>query len=99
MHVKQGGYGLILVGNLLVDLMPHATSPGDYLATQGVADAIGAILFVFSAMLWVFGIWFLVPAILRLVQARRIPFGVPWWGLIFPLVRTMHGRSFSHCPF
>ncbi|KAG8990810.1 Plasma membrane sulfite pump involved in sulfite metabolism [Tulasnella sp. JGI-2019a] len=80
----QGGYGLILVGNLLVDLLPHATSQSDYLATPGISDALSAVLFLFSVTLWVFGIWFLIPAVLLLMRSRGIPFGVHWWGLIFP---------------
>ncbi|KAG8906704.1 Plasma membrane sulfite pump involved in sulfite metabolism [Tulasnella sp. 403] len=80
----QGGYGFLLVGDLLVKLLPHTTSPANYLASEGVATALNAICFASAVTLWVFGLWFLIPAAIVLGMSKNLKFGVPWWGLIFP---------------
>ncbi|KAG9027727.1 hypothetical protein FRB95_007424 [Tulasnella sp. JGI-2019a] len=80
----QSGYCLLLAGNILVDLLPSATSQDDYLASPGVAESLGVFMFSFSVITWIFGIWFLVPAVIRLIASRNIPFGLSSWSLIFP---------------
>ncbi|KAG8946935.1 Plasma membrane sulfite pump involved in sulfite metabolism [Tulasnella sp. 424] len=80
----QGGYGLLLVGDLYRKLLPQSTSPDSILAVPGFGAALQAITFVFAFMLWVIGIWFLVPATIVLSTSGRPPFGLPYWGLIFP---------------
>ncbi|KIO30670.1 hypothetical protein M407DRAFT_20203 [Tulasnella calospora MUT 4182] len=80
----QGGYGLLLVGDLFRKLLPQSTSPDSILAEPGFGMALQAITFVFAFMLWVIGIWFLVPATVALSTSRGPPFGLPYWGLIFP---------------
>ncbi|KAG9002512.1 Plasma membrane sulfite pump involved in sulfite metabolism, partial [Tulasnella sp. 427] len=80
----QGGYGLLLVGDLFRKLLPQSTSPDSILAEPGFGVALQAITFVFAFMLWVIGIWFLIPATIALSTFRGPPFGLPYWGLIFP---------------
>lgn len=84
----QGGYGLLLVGDLYRRLLPQSTSPDSILAEPGFGIALQAINFVFAFMLWVIGIWFLIPATVALSTSRGPPFGLPYWGLIFPSVST-----------
>lgn len=83
----------------MTKLLPHATSQNDYLAAQGVADTLAVLLFAFSVIVWVFGIWFLVPAAARLIiSSQDIPFGLAWWALIFPTVRrALHSSSSDSC--
>jgi len=80
----QGGYGMMLVGNLFVTLLPQSSPYIAYLPTEGVAVALGSTLFLLSVVLWVFGMWFLIPASIALASSRKVTFGLPWWGLIFP---------------
>ncbi|KAG8957079.1 Plasma membrane sulfite pump involved in sulfite metabolism, partial [Tulasnella sp. 408] len=80
----QGGYGLLLVGDLYRKLLPQSTSADSILAEPGFGIALQAITFVFAFMLWVIGIWFLIPATVALSTSRGPPFGLPYWGLIFP---------------
>lgn len=82
----QGGYGLLLVGDLLKKLLPQSTSPDSILAEPGIGMVLQAITFVIAFMLWVIGIWFLIPATIALSTSGRPPFGLPYWGLIFPSV-------------
>lgn len=77
----------MLAGDLLVRLLPHSTGSGDYLATKGVVVALEALCFACSVALWMFGVWFLGTAVIVVFRAgRSLPFGVFWWGLIFPTV-------------
>jgi len=81
----QSGWGLLYVSDLLPRLLPYATSSNDYLATSGVATVLSAGCLATAVVLWFFGIWFLVPAATQLAYSKHIPFGIPWWGLIFPM--------------
>ncbi|KAG8975472.1 Plasma membrane sulfite pump involved in sulfite metabolism [Tulasnella sp. 425] len=80
----QGGYGLLLIGDLFKKLLPQSTSPDSILGEPGIGMVLQAITFVFAFMLWVIGIWFLIPATVALSTSGRPPFGLPYWGLIFP---------------
>ncbi|KAG8906706.1 Plasma membrane sulfite pump involved in sulfite metabolism [Tulasnella sp. 403] len=90
----QTGYGFLLVGDLLVKLLPQNTSPANYLAGDGVATALKAVCFAASCTLWMFGLWFLIPATIALATSRNVKFGIPWWGLVFPTLGNMLHSGF-----
>jgi tellurite resistance protein TehA-like permease len=52
------------------------------------AAAVSAVSTIGAAMLWGFGLWWLVAAILLLagyLRAGRLPYSVGWWAFTFPL--------------
>lgn len=42
-----------------------------------------------AVVAWIFGLWFLIPALLTMRKARTIPFDATWWSIIFPTVSSL----------
>ena len=97
----QGGYALLLMGQAWKRVFPTPETSKSVLATPGFAVALQAICFAAAVALWVLGIWFIIPSLLVLRRAGRIPFAMPWWGMVFPTVSMTFRRirRVSHTMF
>jgi C4-dicarboxylate transporter/malic acid transport protein len=79
--IGTGALGLLLLG---------ADGPQVFAAAgiAGVGEAARAIGIIGGIMMWGYGAWWLLLAVLTTVRYLRrdgIPFNIGWWGFIFPL--------------
>jgi len=84
----QGGYAALLLGNSLKQHLPITSHTPSILSSPLSGPVFELISFAVAFGLWSFGIWWLLGSALALADAAAhftIPFGMPWWGLIFPL--------------
>ena len=78
--IGTGALGLMLLGTDAAKVFPAAGVKG----VGEVAFGIGAIG---GAMLWGYGVWWLLMALLTTTRYRRdgMPFNLGWWGFTFPI--------------
>jgi C4-dicarboxylate transporter/malic acid transport protein len=78
--IGTGALGLLLLGQDAPHVFAAAGMPG----TGEIAAGIGIIG---GAMLWGYGVWWLLLAVLTTRRYLRagMPFNLGWWGLTFPL--------------
>ena len=96
--IGTGALGLMLLGSDALRIFPAAG-----LASIGeVAFGIGAIG---GSILWGYGIWWLLTAILTTAYYLRdgLPFNLGWWGFTFPIgvyaVATLNLARLTHIGF
>jgi len=82
----QGGYSLLVNGQNLSDLLPlHIQS--DFPQSPLAGQMIFAACFSGAYVLWSMGICWIIIAVCSIGHVRRtqdLPFGMAYWGLIFP---------------
>ena len=78
--IGTGALGLMLLGTDAAKVFPAAGVKG----IGEVAFGIGAIG---GAMLWGYGVWWLLMALLTTMRYLRngMPFNIGWWGFTFPI--------------
>ncbi|KDQ07098.1 hypothetical protein BOTBODRAFT_60204 [Botryobasidium botryosum FD-172 SS1] len=84
----QGGYAALLLGDNLSRLLPITGYTSLILSSPMSGTMFQLVLFSVAFGLWSFGIWWLLGSAIALADAAAhftIPFGMPWWGLIFPM--------------
>ena len=96
--IGTGALGLMLLGSDATKVFPAAGLPG----IGDVAFGIGAIG---GSMLWGYGIWWLIMALLMTASYLRneLPFNLGWWGFTFPIgvysVATLSLARLTHIGF
>ncbi len=78
--IGTGALGLMLLGSDAAKVFPAAGLPG----IGEVAFGIGA---VGGSMLWGYGVWWLLMALLTTSRYLKegMPFNIGWWGFTFPI--------------
>ena len=78
--IGTGALGLLLLG---------ADAPHTFAAAgiAGVGDVAAGIGLIGGAILWGYGVWWFLLAVLTTVRYLRegLPFNIGWWGFTFPL--------------
>ncbi len=90
--IGTGALGLLLLGGDAPRTFAAAGLP----AVGGVAFGIGVIG---GTMLWGYGVWWLMLAVLKMARYVRLgmPFNLGWWGFTFPLgVYTLATLALAH---
>ncbi|KIJ39447.1 hypothetical protein M422DRAFT_230652 [Sphaerobolus stellatus SS14] len=82
----QAGYALLIAGRNLKVTLPYGT--GDFMGEADVGKILNVICFFIAFALWCFEVWWLLSAIIAIVdlfsRRLRIPFKLTSWGLVFP---------------
>ena len=86
----QSGYAILLIGQFFRGILPLEESSSVVLSSSIAGEAINIFCTCVSFVLWSFATMWLVFALLAIQHVLRmnskIPFKVPFWGLIFPNV-------------
>jgi tellurite resistance protein TehA-like permease len=76
----QGGYGIIQLGKMAMKIFP---------VTETLHSNAGAILYVLGfgvgIVMWGFGLVWLFFALSSILNRKRFPFNMGWWGFTFPV--------------
>ncbi|GLB37103.1 putative voltage-dependent anion channel [Lyophyllum shimeji] len=83
----QSGYAFLLIGQNFKSLLPLDHGVSDFLKSREAGQIIHTVCICMAFMLWslaVMSIIFALMGIFETVRHRRIPFGLPFWGLVFP---------------
>ncbi|TCL71160.1 TDT family transporter [Rhizobium sp. BK251] len=96
--IGTGALGLIVLGH-------DATATLQANGLGAVAEAFGGASLLGGVMLWGYGLWWLVTAVMVTLHYMRegMPFNLGWWGYTFPLgvyaVATLRlGSTFNFAP-
>ncbi|KAG6845399.1 hypothetical protein H0H87_009746 [Tephrocybe sp. NHM501043] len=103
----QSGYAVLLIGQNYRRLLPFEDG-GEFVGAQGAGDTVYVICVCGAVMLWSLAVMCIVFALLGIQDSLRrradVPFGLPFWGLVFPngvfanltlaLARTFNSRFF-----
>lgn len=93
--MAQGGYSMLLLGQGFRSILPlHNNS--QVLSASTTGETINVLCACLSFVLWSLStMWLLygVLAVQEVLRQTRIPFKLPFWGLIFPNVR--HNTSLA----
>lgn len=91
----QGAYGIMQLAKVtrslaLSDglgwLIPNSDVTSSSSRSLSMADSLFAMSLVVALVMWGFGLFWLVIALLSIAKAQRFPFNMGWWGFTFPLV-------------
>jgi tellurite resistance protein TehA-like permease len=89
----QAGYAFLLIGRCFRELLPLKSAPPDhFLGSDVTGDVINVVCVCIAFALWALASMWLVFALLgvqEVIRRTRIPFKLPFWGLIFPNVRAI----------
>jgi tellurite resistance protein TehA-like permease len=86
----QAGFAVLLIGQNFKSLLPFQDG-SDFLRSNTSGDIIYNFCVCISFLLWCVASMWIVYALLavqHVVRGGRFPFKLPWWGLVFPNVRT-----------
>jgi len=85
--IGQAGFSILLVGKNVKSLLPLTYGDSEILRASTTGDTINVICLCISIVLWSFAtMWviFALLAIQEVARESRIPFKLPFWGLVFP---------------
>lgn len=83
----QAGFSVLLIGKNVRSLFPLTYGDSEILRASVTGDTINVICLCVSIMLWSFATMWVIFALLgihEVARESRIPFKLPFWGLIFP---------------
>ncbi|KAF1957977.1 putative C4-dicarboxylate transporter/malic acid transport protein [Byssothecium circinans] len=75
-----GGFAILKLGRVAMEVFPQTGT----LHPNG-GEILHVIGFGFALIMWGFGLVWLVFAICSIVNRRRFPFNIGWWGFTFPV--------------
>ncbi|KAL4254226.1 tellurite-resistance/dicarboxylate transporter (TDT) family protein [Abortiporus biennis] len=83
----QGGYSILLLGSGFRSVLPLWYGKSQLLRNGSTGETISVICTCISFVLWSLAtmwMFYAVLALLEVVPKTKLPFKVPFWGLIFP---------------
>ena len=86
----QAGFSILLAGQFYKSVLPLDYGDSSFLRSSSTGDIINVLCVSIAVVLWSLATMWFVFALLgiqQVVRRSRIPFKVPFWGLIFPNVR------------
>lgn len=86
----QSGFAVLLIGQNFKSLLPLDHGTSEALRSTFTGDAINVICICTSFLLWSLASMWIVYALLAVhggTRQNKVPFKLPFWGLVFPNVR------------
>ncbi|KAF9461280.1 voltage-dependent anion channel [Collybia nuda] len=83
----QSGYAVLLIGQNFKSLLPLEHGNSDILRSSSAGDTINVICVCTAFFLWSLASMWIIYALLAVYEVTRqtkIPFKLPFWGLVFP---------------
>lgn len=84
----QGGTACLLLSQVIADLSKSASLPGPFFSNPLAGPITQFFGFFMALFLWsngLFWLWIGGASIVEVFSRNRVPFGVPFWGMTFPL--------------
>jgi tellurite resistance protein TehA-like permease len=85
--IGQAGFSILLIGKNVKSLLPLTYGDSEILRASTTGDTINVICLCISIVLWSFATMWVIFALLgiqEVARESRIPFKLPFWGLVFP---------------
>jgi tellurite resistance protein TehA-like permease len=98
----QSGYAVLLIGQNFKSLLPLDHGNSDFLQSTSTGETIYAVCVCIAFLLWSLAVMCIIFALLGIhdtVRQTRVPFGLPFWGLVFPNVCPLHVLRHHLCDF
>lgn len=95
----QAGYSILLIGQYFKSALPLSSGSSEFLRGTTAGEMINVLCICVAYVLWsLASMWFLfaILGIGSVVRKTRIPFKVPFWGLIFPNVGVAYMAPYYH---
>ncbi|KAF8070179.1 voltage-dependent anion channel [Lyophyllum atratum] len=83
----QSGYAVLLIGQNFKALLPLDHGSSDFLRSINAGEVIDVVCVCVAFLLWSLAVMTIVFALLGIVDTlrqTRVPFGLSFWGLVFP---------------
>lgn len=87
----QSGYAILLIGQNFKSLLPLDHGSSAFLRSRTTGDIVNVVCICIALLLWSLALMCIVFALLgiqEIVRQTRVPFNLPFWGLVFPNVRA-----------
>ncbi|KZT41726.1 hypothetical protein SISSUDRAFT_1042532 [Sistotremastrum suecicum HHB10207 ss-3] len=84
----QGGIAFIRISEVIADMSAAGLLPPPFFTDPYTASIVKFMGLTMALFLWCFGLWwsfFAIAAIIEVFSRNRVPFGVPFWGMTFPI--------------
>ena len=88
----QAGFSVLIIGQFMKDTLPVPGSISPFLGSAQAGEVVFIVCVCISFVLWAFATMWLVYALLgiqHILRRTQIPFGLAFWGMIFPNVSDL----------
>lgn len=89
----QSGYAVLLIGQNFKSLLPLDHGNSDFLQSNSTGETINVVCVCIAFLLWSLALMAIIFAFIGIqdgIRQTRIPFKLPFWGLVFPNVCRQH---------